>query len=712
MNKTEHTDETMQVRGGDLDRLLSLAGEVIVASSNHVLAYRNLQALADNRLPVSAEALAGARDMSATMNEISGNLHHLVQSIRTISLRDMLLRARRLVRDVARRTGKRVRFEVQGEATTVDKSIIEQLWDPIAHQLRNAVDHGIEDALERGRQGKEEEGLVSLSAWNTERETVIRIEDDGRGIDMERLREKASEHGLLSGGQPLTDEQALRLLCTPGFSTVTSVSQTSGRGVGMDVVRNVITGLGGSIQLTNRPGRGVTFTFRVPIVSAVNIVDTLVVRVGTHQFGIPIHNVVTTAAAPRERIHHLMGKGRAVQHLGALITLCDLGDLMHVSDQDDDNADEISVIIIEHQKRQLALRVSECLAPQKLVIIPFGAALDTQGLAGSTIMGGRRLGFIIDPAALIHLADNQGHADTDAARPPDTPAHPALDLHDPGDATRAVETPPGVEPAADTGPEGTQDDEDGTPEEREAMIREYVTEIERLTPQVNRVLFEIENNREDAEALNLAFRLFHTLKGNLIMMGLPAAGETVHFVESLMDGARSRELAITPEVMDVLMDGAAFVEEVARNLRSGDRRDKTGDHVIRCVKQLLPAREQKTDQTIERVSDLDYEFSHEAAFREKAYRRRRVPFYQMLLEFDPGDQPAFLVAVLIYNRICQVGDVLATVPRLTDMENGMVRNEIKLLFASEKDADALERGLRELLCAHYGVTRLAFGRHG
>lgn len=712
MNKTDHAAETMQVRGQDLDRLLSLAGEVIVASSNQALACRNLQALADNRLPVSAETLVGARDMSATMNEISGNLHHLVQSIRTISLRDMLLRARRLVRDMARRTGKRVRIEVEGEATTVDKSIIEQLWDPIAHQLRNAVDHGIEDALERGRQGKEEEGLVSLTAWNTERETVIRIDDDGRGIDMERLREKASAHGLLNAGQTLTDEQALRILCAPGFSTVASVSQTSGRGVGMDVVRNVIMGLGGSIQLTNRPGQGTTFTFRVPIVSAVNIVDTLVVRVGTHQFGVPIHNVVTTAAVSREKIHHLMSKGRAIQHLGALITLCDLGDLMQVSDPDEDNADDISIIIIEHQKRQIALRVSECLAPQKLVIIPFGAALETQGLAGSTILGGRRLGFIIDPAALIHLAENQGHADGHMGSPPDTPAPPVLAPHDPTGETRTDEAPPRVEPITDTVREDKQDDVDGTPEEQEALIREYVAEIERLTPQVNRVLFEIENNRDNAEALNLAFRLFHTLKGNLIMMGLPAAGETVHAVESLMDGARSRELAITPEVMDVLMDGVAFVEEVTRNLRSGDRRDRTGDSVIRCVKQLLPARVEQADKAVGRVAEQDYAFSHEAAFREKAYRRRRVPFYQMLLEFDPGDQPAFLVAVLLYNRICQVGDVLAAIPRLTDIENGMVGNEMKLLFASETDADALERGLRGLLCAHYGVTRLTFGRHG
>lgn len=701
----------MQVRSTDLDRLLTLAGEIIIASSNQGLAYRSLQTLADNQRPVTRDILDNARDLSATMTEISGNLHHLVQSIRNITMNDMMLRARRLVRDVSRRTGKRVRFEVQGEQTTIDKSIIDKLWDPIAHQLRNAVDHGIEESLERARAGKSEEGIVHFRAYNTDRETIIEIRDDGRGIDLERLRTKAIDRGLITREQTFSEELALNVMCSPGFSTAATVSQTSGRGVGMDVVKNMIESVGGSVSFITTPGEGSTFTFRVPIVSAVNIVDTLVVRVGPYQFGIPIQNVVTTMVVEPDQINTAMGRGHTINHLDHLVNLHDLGQLMHGESLANREEKHISVIIIEHQRTRIALRVSECLSPQKLVIIPFNEIVQVEGLAGSTILGGRKLGFIIDPASLILLANRNGRpeaaetARTDRThnRSPDSAKEPP-----PPPSAETVPPPPvaqtKISPAANA-------DDDASSEEKEALIREYVAEIDRLTPQINQTLFEVEKDPANSESLNLAFRLFHTLKGNLIMMGYPAAGETVHSVESLLDSVRSRELEMSPPVMDLLMDGASFTEEVVRRLRGGDRQDLAGDTIIEQVRQMLPKRQRATDQPIGRVAELDYEISHEAAFREKNYRRSEVPLYQIMLQFDAGDQPAFLAAILIYNRVCQAGDVLAAVPRLIDMENGQINDEIKLLFASKHNPDTLETSLRKLLGEHYGVKQLTFSRH-
>lgn len=723
MSQSPVNAEIMQVRSTDLDQLLTLAGEVIIASSNQGLIYRHLQTMADQQQVVRRDMVETARDIASTMNEISGNLHHLVQSIRNVTLHDMMLRARRLVRDVSRRTGKRVRFEVEGEQTTVDKSIIEKLWDPLAHQLRNAVDHGLEDALTRQRAGKPEEGVVHIRAVNTERETIIEIEDDGRGVDMEKLQAKAESLGLITSGQSFTEEQALAVMCAPGFSTAENVSQVSGRGVGMDVVRNMLQELGGSLTFTTTPGQGTCFSFRVPIVSAVNIVDALVVRVGRHMFAVPIQNVVTTMAVDCRDINTTLGKGQTVSYLDQLVALHDMGRLMRRSPVADEQAEVVSVIIVEHKRRHLALRVSECLSPQKLVIIPFNEALEVDGLAGTTILGGRRLGFIVDPASLIQLADNNGRsltrdsepssrgtAETSAGLPT---AAAEASVSGQSSISQAAQSPED-QTATDTDtrhPSTVYQQQEGTAEEQAALIREYVAELDRMSPQVNAVLFDIEKDPEQQESLNLAFRLFHTLKGNLIMMGLPAAGETVHAVESLLDAVRSKQLEMSAEVMDLLMDGSAFIEQVAKRLHAGDRQDMPGQEIIDQSRQLLPRRDERANRPVGDVAALDYEFSHESAFREKSYRRRRMPFYQIVLEFDPGNQPAFLVAVLIYNRICQVADVLASVPRLTDLEHGLVEEKVKLLFASDRDPQQLESGLRDLLTTHYGVRQFQFSRY-
>ncbi len=246
MVTTHHQSENMLVRSEHLDKLLLLAGAVIVSSSNQSLAYRNLQALLSQKAPVDREVVENSRDLAETTTSISHDLHQLVQAIRTVSLKDFSFRARRLVRDLARKTGKRVRFEFEGEDTAVDKVIVEKLYDPISHQLRNALDHGIEDALSRTRSGKPEEGCIILRAYNTERETFVEIQDDGAGVDLEALRQKGIALGQIGPNDLFTEDDALRLMCMAGVSTARTISEVSGRGVGMDVVYSMITELGGN----------------------------------------------------------------------------------------------------------------------------------------------------------------------------------------------------------------------------------------------------------------------------------------------------------------------------------------------------------------------------------------------------------------------------------------------------------------------------------
>lgn len=687
MKEKHEQGENMLVRSENLDQLLVLAGEVIVTSSNIGVVYRNLQLLFNKHESVNRDTLDTAKDLSESTSEISSNLHRLVQSIRTVNLKDLSFRARRLVRDMARKTGKRLRFKVEGEETVVDKSIVEQLFDPIAHQLRNAVDHGIEDVATRARLGKPEEGSVFLRFYNTEQETFIEIEDDGAGIDLEALRDKAIEAGNIEAGDSFTDEDALEIMWTPGVSTVKAVTEVSGRGVGMDVVRDHIQNLGGIISFKTEPGKGTTFTFRVPLVSAINILDALVVGAGEVTYAFPIKTVVTTMSVPREEIATTLGVGKMIKHLNQLLPLYDLNEILTGVSADQSNGN-VSALVIEHKGTQIALAISEFLAPQKLVIIPLDDTLSIPEFSGATILGGRRLGFIINVPALIDLAKGKKVLRREKSEVAQERKTFSVDEDE------ALDEEPKA--TADKAADETETEEDAT--ER----RDFLIEIERLIPTLNEALFALESDPTNEEYINSAFRLFHTIKGNFMMIGLPQGGATIHSVESVLDRGRSHRLEITPDVVDLLMDGVSYIEEVVRTSVAGQWEDKSRTDILDRSRQLLS--EQPEVQTkVTDVGSEDVDLSHEAAYRAIIHRKRRTPCYRCYLEFDSGKQPAFLVACMIYRRFCDLGDVLGTVPSLPDIEKGMMEGKFKLLFASEISQELLEQTLDQLLREHYGA---------
>ena len=609
-----------------------------------------------------------------------------------MNLKDIGFRARKLVRDLSRKTGKLINFEVIGEETTIDKAIIERLYDPCSHQLRNAVDHGIEDAQTRTRAGKPKEGHVILKAYNTEQETVIEIKDDGAGIPMDALRRRGVEEGILDENDPITDEIALELMCTPGVTTSESVSKISGRGVGMDVVRNSIDSLGGVFSFETETGKGATFTLRIPLASAVNIVDALVVRASENIYAFPISNVVASISLTRDEISSALDKGKMVKYLGNLLPLHGLNHLMEkqIGKIDVNDDEKIPILIIEHKGKRIALTVSEFLAPQKLVIIPFSESISVTGLIGPTILGGRKLGYIVDVPALISLAIGKDIK------------HVARKLKE-----KDVDEKEDTEKSGDHGSietESPTNDFYNTLTETSINVRqEFIVELEKIIPELNEIAFALESDPSDNEKINTAFRLFHTIKGNLIMMGLPLGGETVHCIESVLDRVRSnQEEGISPEMMDIVMDGISYIEDVVSNVKADTWEDKVSDDVIDSSAKLLP--KQRFDQKeITDVESVDFMLTHESEYRALMYRKNNSQFYRIYIEFDSGGQPSFLVACLIYKRICEIGDVLGTVPILSDIEKGRMDGKIKILFASSYKRELLEKALKDLFTKHYGA---------
>lgn len=692
MSNSAKQSESMLVRGQDLDKLLLLAGEVIIASSNQGFVYKNIQGLFDQSAPVDQETMNDSKDLAASTSLLSSDLHLLVQSIRTVDLKDMGFRARRLVRDLSRKTGKLINFEFVGEETTIDKGIVDKLYDPISHQLRNAIDHGIEDAQTRARNGKPKEGLVTLKVYNTDQETIIEIEDDGAGVPMESLRKKGIEKDIIREGEPFNEDVALKLMCTPGVTTSETVSKSSGRGVGMDVVRNSIDGLGGTFYFKTAPNKGTTFTFRIPLASAVNIVDALVVKAEENIFAFPISNVVASISLSKKEISSALNKGKMVNYLGNLLPLQNLAGVLDKRFDEldlDESVENTSILIVEHKGKRVAFTVSEFLAPQKLVIIPFEESLSVTGMVGTTILGGRKLGFIVDVPALISMALDGEIRDSKAkAQEQESLQIDVLDSDLEDEAPDRF-----VEPEGDT---STQ------METATAVREEFVAELEKLFPELNETVFALESDPSDNDKINAAFRLFHTIKGNLIMMGLTRAGETIHCIESVLDYTRSRKVEITPELMDVLMDGLSYIDDAVQNMKAGSWEDNVAEDIVARTAELLPK------QTFERekigdVGSAEITFSHESEYRTLMHRKNNSPFYRIYIEFDSGSQPSFLVACLIYKRIFDVGDVVGTVPPLSEIERGRMDGRIKILFASNYDRGLLEKSLKDLFKKHYGA---------
>lgn len=396
---------TTRVELEKIDRVVNMVGELVIA-----------QAMLGQIVQDLPEHVTGR--LLQTLEEVVHHTRELkdsVMSIRAQPVGVVFQRMPRLVRELATKTSKRVRLEMSGENTEVDRSIVEQLADPLTHIIRNSVDHGIETPADRLACGKPEEGTVRLAAEHRGGRIVIEIKDDGAGINPERVLKKARERGLVSADASLTDDEITNLVFMPGFSTAEAVSDISGRGVGMDVVRRNIQDIGGRISLKSERGRGMTIQLALPLTLAV--MDGMVIRVGKETYVVPMSAMVECLRPPATDIHDLIGTRGMLRLRGELLPVVNLGELLDVASTEGENG---GVVIITEAGEDIrfGLRVDELCGHQQVVIKSIEESYGSiPGIAAATILGNGRVAFILDTEKLYEMASPQAPAAVNAPRP-------------------------------------------------------------------------------------------------------------------------------------------------------------------------------------------------------------------------------------------------------------------------------------------------------
>jgi two-component system chemotaxis sensor kinase CheA len=338
----------------------------------------------------------------AQLSRIAKELQHTAMSLRMIPIKPTFQKMERLSRDLARNFGKKVHFQVSGEDTELDRTVVEEIADPMVHMVRNALDHGLELPDVRVAAGKPEQGTVHLSAYHQGSNIVIELKDDGRGIDPEKIFKKAVEKGIIAANATLTREEIYGLIFAPGFSTAEKVTAVSGRGVGMDVVKRNIEKLRGKIEITSEVGQGSVFKIKLPLTMA--IIDGLVVRVGTDKFILPSTSVQMAMRPPKDSITTVHGTGEVLELRGKILPLHRLHRRFGIPADATQPWDGI-VVIVEHSGRVSALLVDEMVSKQEVVIKNLGAFMQgLPGVAGGAILGDGNIALILDPASLLQAA--------------------------------------------------------------------------------------------------------------------------------------------------------------------------------------------------------------------------------------------------------------------------------------------------------------------
>ncbi len=386
-------DATIKVSTARLDNLINMVGELVIAQLM-VSQDPALVELSNPRL---------ARNVSQ-LSKITRALQELALSMRMVSVRATFQKMSRLVRDLARKSGKEIILETEGEDTELDRNMVEAIADPLVHMVRNSADHGIESPDERERAGKPRQGRIFLRAAHEGGSVIITISDDGRGLNTEKIIAKAVERGLVEPGATLSEAEIQRLIFLPGFSTADKVTDVSGRGVGMDVVRTNIEALRGTIGINSRPGGGSTFSFRLPLTLA--IIDGMVIRVGSERFILPIIAITETFRPRPEDITTVQGVSELVMLRGSLLPVCRLGHRLGVADAGTELTESI-LVVVESKERRLALVVDELLGQQQVVIKSLGKLFGhVDGVNGGAILGDGRVRLILDVEGLMSLSDN------------------------------------------------------------------------------------------------------------------------------------------------------------------------------------------------------------------------------------------------------------------------------------------------------------------
>lgn len=398
------SSSTIRVDHERLDHLMNLIGELIINRNRYTLIARSLEG--DGR---NIDVAHVAQDLSETtyaMARISDDLQDTIMKVRMMPVSSVFSRFPRLVRDLSRKSGKEVDLVMEGEETELDKSVVEVIGDPLVHLIRNSVDHGIEPEDVRIAAGKPPKGKVTLRAFHKGNSVAIEIEDDGKGIDPAKMREVAVRKGVISAEEAaqLDDREAVELIFAPGFSSAETITDISGRGVGMDVVRTNIKNLKGSVSTNSELGKGTRFTLSLPLTLA--IIDALMVNVSGQMYAIPLDAVSETTKIEAERLTDVKGR-KAVTLRGEVLGIVELAEMLSLP-RTNPLPDVLSVVVIHDNDRRLGLVVDRLLERQEIVIKPLGAYLgDLKGISGATIMGDGSVILILDPHEIYLMSTSK-----------------------------------------------------------------------------------------------------------------------------------------------------------------------------------------------------------------------------------------------------------------------------------------------------------------
>lgn len=367
-----------------LDELFDSIGELVIAQ-NYLGENTKIKAIADAEVTKTIENLS----------KITRLIQNRVMSLRMIPIRDTFDKMKRVVRDSSKKVNKPIHLMLEGEETEIDKTMVEALSDPLVHIIRNAIDHGIESSMEeRIQAGKSEEGIVTLRAYHRGGNIIIEVKDDGRGINKAKVYQKALEKGIVEKDEVLSDAEIYGLIMQPGFSTADVISDISGRGVGLDVVKTAIEAVRGKVDISSEEGKGTTFSIVLPLTLA--IIDGMIVRSNEKIFIIPTLCITESFRPQEENVHSARGKEEFVQLRSELLPIVRLNRVLEL-DGDTPNPWESTLVCIENVRGKFALLVDELVGRQQVVIKTLGGFLaKTEGVSGGAVMGNGEIALILN----------------------------------------------------------------------------------------------------------------------------------------------------------------------------------------------------------------------------------------------------------------------------------------------------------------------------
>ncbi|MHB9036494.1 MAG: chemotaxis protein CheW, partial [Armatimonadota bacterium] len=400
--------QTVRVGVDRLDTLMNLVAELVIDRTRMNQINSQLAAKYENE-----ELVQGLGETSVHIGRVVTELQEHIMKVRLLPVEQVFNRFPRMVRDLAHKAEKEIDFVLDGQETELDRSILEDIVDPLTHLLRNAVDHGVETPDERVAAGKSKRARIVLAAKQEENRIIIEVQDDGNGISLEKVKAAALKKGTV-GEETLarmSDEEALQLIFASGVSTAEKVTDISGRGVGMDVVRNNIQGLSGNVEVHTEPGKGTTFRINLPLTLA--IIQSLVTGVGDRVYVIPLSAVQETFRCQADEVHHIDGHP-AINFRGSVLHLVKMGQLFGGSKDGQLSQDEwITFVVVRTGALKLGLVVDRLVGEQEVVIKPLGAFFgDIDGIAGATILGDGCVALIVDVGAIGGLVNRRRRART------------------------------------------------------------------------------------------------------------------------------------------------------------------------------------------------------------------------------------------------------------------------------------------------------------